>query len=414
MELWMVEETFLRTYLTNRQKFSMNGLTDGSILAKATIGKSIVAHDGDGHPHIYIDGILTPNGPDIIDMIMGIDGTSYSNIISELYDADEQLTDRNAPIFLHINSPGGSVTGAEATAYAVSDVASRRPVIAVNKGLMASAAMWIGASATRVLSLGRSTRTGSIGAIATAVKVDSDDVKIYDFVNPESPDKAPDPSTEEGAQVYINTVSDIYRIFRDDLVAGRDGRTSVEKIEALRGAAVTAEKALEAGLIDSIITDSKQINYTLAGSAGEDGSVPAGAQDREDNMNLSEFLKEHPAAMAELEARISRARSEGEKAAVDRHAEVVAKIKPIMDGAYPERVKTACADAISGTRSVESVLDLVAIFDEIKATSQSRASDEEQDEMPEIPSVGPEVKTRVDEAVKRDTEWNKAINGLLG
>ena len=84
-----------------------------------------------------------------------------------------------------------------------------------------------------------------------------------------------------------------------------------------------------------------------------------------------------------------------------------------MDGEYPERVKTACADAISGTRSVESVLDLVAIFDEIKAAHQGKASDDEQDEMPETPSAGPEVKPKADDAMKRDAEWNKAINGLL-
>jgi hypothetical protein len=268
----------------------------------------------------------------------------------------------------------------------------------------------------KIESRGRSTLTGSVGAIMTTVEYDIDGINIYNFVNPESPHKAPDPSTEEGAQVFVDMVSSMYRVFRDDLVSGRAGRTTVDKVESLKGAVVTADEAIKVGLIDGI-TGGAVTNNTPAIAAGnEDGSVEVSAQDRdrEDIMNLSEFLKENPAAKSEMDALISQARSEGEQAARESHANTVAKLKPFMDGDYPERVKTACADAVVGTRSVESVLDLVAIFDEIKAQKEGADSDAEQDEIPDTPASGPEVKTKSDYDASRDAEWNKTIIGLLG
>lgn len=409
----MMEESLLRTYLTNRQKFDASILASADITQFASGDTDILAYSGE-HANISVQGILTPDGPDLIDRIVGNKGTSYKAIISALYEADEELDSKDSAIFLQVNSPGGDINGAEATAAAVADVASRRPVIAVNGGIMASAALWISSGAHHIMSNGRSTLTGSIGAIATVVDHTGGDIKIHNFVNPESPNKAPDPSTDEGAQAYIDMVSGIYSIFRDDLISGRNGRTDVKRIESLRGAVVTAEKAMEVGLIDSIVNQGPHNLYTLAKGAGEDGSVSAETQRTEEEMNLKDLLKEHPEAKAELDAQVLQARSEGEKAAMDRQAKLVAQLKPFMDGQYPERVKTACADAISGIRSVDSVLDLIAIFDEIKASADAKNSDEEQEVMPETPSAGPEIKTRVDDAVSRDAQWNESIKALLG
>lgn len=411
----MMEEIPLRTYLTARARVDFQAITAGTILENAFTAKEILSYDEDGEPHIRVDGILTPNGPDLIDTLMGSEGTSYKQIITSLYAASTELIDSGnsrGSIYLHVNSPGGTVNGAEAAAAVVANMARTHNVVAINEGVMASAALWLGSGATEITSRGRSTLTGSVGALATAVEYNNDSVKLYHFTNPESPNKVPDPSTEEGAQVFIDRVSGIYSIFRDDLIAGRNGRTTVEKVESLKGALVTAQQAMEVGLIDRII-DERVSSYTPA-VAGQDGIAAGAAEDREENMNLSEFLKEHPEAQAELDAKISQARAEGEQAATDRHNAVVAKLKPIMDGGYPERVKTACADAISGTRSVDSVLDLVAIFDEIRAKDETNKSDDELEDMPDTPSSGPAIVTKADQAIKRDAAWNEAINGLLG
>lgn len=403
----------LKAYLTTRATIREPDLrTEGFLDMVKGDGEAILTFDDAGVAHISVEGVLTPNGPDFIDRLFGQVGTSYKQIISSLYDADEAIDDPRIPIILHVNSPGGTVNCAEATAAAVADVVKHRPVIAVNEGLMVSAAMWISSGATEIVTMGRSPLTGSVGVLATVVEFKSDNIEIHNFTNPESPDKVPDPSTREGAKVYENRVAGIYSVFIDDLVAGRAGRTTAAKVESLKGAVVTARDAIEAGLVDRIVDGNTDL-YTPA-KAGIGDGIAVEARDREEKMNLSEFLNEHPEAKAELDARISKARSEGEKAAGARHAEIVAKVKPFMDGNYPERVKAACAAAISGERSVESVLDLVAIFDEIKASNAGDASDEEQEEMPDTPSAGPEIKTEADAAVKRDASWNEAINGLLG
>lgn len=396
----------LRAYLTARARLDVSSIGATSALELLTSGHDILTYDGNGVAHVDVEGILTPNGPDLIDMLMGQGGTGYRNIMSSLEQAHEEYLasgDRDTPIVMHVNSPGGMLNGAEATAAMVSHIASQRPVIAINEGVMASAAYWIASGATDIAARGMSPLTGSIGAIQTVVEANSDDITIHTFVNPESPDKAPNPSTDEGAKVYQDRLSDVYSVFKSDILAGRGSATTEEKIAGLKGAVVTSEKALEAGLIDRVFTISDSV-FTPA-VAGED---------REENMNLSELLQEHTGAKAELDALISQARSEGEQAATDRHTAIVAKLKPIMDGGYPERVKTACADAIAGTRSVDSVLDLVAIFDEIKASKESVDSNEEQEDMPDTPSTGPEIKTIADEATKRDAEWNTAIKAMLG
>ena len=412
----MMEEKALQTYLKTRATHSSSAIRSEGLLSLLAKQDNILSYDDDGAAHITIDGILTPNGPDIIDRLYGVEGTSYKGIITSLQEADAEMDNPKTPIYMHVNSPGGMVFGAEATAATVVSVAGHRPVVAINEGLMASAALWISSGATRIESRGRSTLTGSVGAIMTTVEYDIDGINIYNFVNPESPHKAPDPSTEEGAQVFVDMVSSMYAVFRDDLVAGRAGRTTIEKVESLKGAVVTANEAIKVGLMDGITGGAVKDNTPAIAAGNEDGSVEVSAQDRdrEEIMNLSEFLKENPAAKSEMDALISQARSEGEQAARESHANTVAKLKPIMDGEYPERVKTACADAVAGTRSVESVFDLVAIFDEIKAQKEGADSDAEQEDMPDTPASGPEVKTKADESMARDAEWNKTIMGLLG
>jgi len=411
-----MEEITLRTYLKTRAQISSAGIHAESLLPLLAKDEDILSYDDDGAAHISVEGILTPNGPDAIDRLFGAEGTSYKKIITSLLEADAEMEDVRKPIYMHVNSPGGMVFGAEATAATVASIAGHRPIVAINEGLMASAALWISSGATRIESRGRSTLTGSVGAIITTVEYDIDGINVYNFVNPESPNKAPDPSTEEGAQVYVDMVSSIYSVFRDDLVNGRAGRTTIDKIESLKGSVVTADDAIRVGLMDGITGGAVKDNTPAIAAGIEDGSAEVSAQDRdrEDIMNLSEFLKENPAAKTEMDALISQARSEGEQAARESHANTVAKLKPFMDGSYPERVKTACADAISGSRSVESVLDLVAIFDEIKAQKEGADSDVEQDEMPDTPASGPELKRDADQAAARDAEWNKSIISLLG
>lgn len=412
----MMELAALQEYLTSRTKIDLSDIkVDAGILEKLGMSSDVLTYGEDGAAHIRMEGPLTPNGPDLLDVIMGVGGTSYKSVIEAVQKAEARFADEEdaaTPIYLHVNSPGGLVSGAEATAAAVASAAAKRPLIAINEGALASAALWVASGATEIRSAGRSTWTGSVGAVMTVEKPDTGELKVFDFVNPESVDKVPDPETDAGAAVYEERVRAMYTIFRDDLLAGRGDRTTKEKVEALKGTVVTAPDAIKAGLIDSIIGNAVDIERTPVAIAGNmDGVSGDSETGREENMNLKECLAKYPALKAEIDALALQARSEGKAEALTEQSEIVAKLKPFMEGdTYPKRVQVACAGAIAGTRSVDSVLDLVAIFDEIKGQEEAEASAEEEEEIPGVPSATP-----VENAPKAaDDGWNDSIKALMG
>jgi len=66
-------------------------------------------------------------------------------------------------IILYIDSPGGTVDGTQAFADKVK--ACKTPVVTFIDGLMASAALWIGSSASRIIAQNSTTEIGSIGVM---------------------------------------------------------------------------------------------------------------------------------------------------------------------------------------------------------------------------------------------------------
>jgi signal peptide peptidase SppA len=66
-------------------------------------------------------------------------------------------------IILYIDSPGGTVDGTQAFADKVKSC--KTPVVTFVDGLMASAALWIGSSASRVIAQNSTTEIGSIGVM---------------------------------------------------------------------------------------------------------------------------------------------------------------------------------------------------------------------------------------------------------
>lgn len=83
---------------------------------------------------------------------------SIGEIIKE---ADK--SDNISGIILKIDSPGGTVDGTVALAEIVKSVS--KPIIAFADGLMASAALWIAASADEIIAADNKTQIGSIGVI---------------------------------------------------------------------------------------------------------------------------------------------------------------------------------------------------------------------------------------------------------
>ena len=128
-------------------------------------------------------------------------------------------------ILLDINSPGGTVPGTKELADKVYALSKIKPMAAYADGLMASAAMWIGASTGRVFA----PVTASVGSVGV-IWVHTDFSKLnekwgisYSYITGGKlkaagyPDK---PLTDEEQEHFQKQVTQLHTIFKADVIRG--------------------------------------------------------------------------------------------------------------------------------------------------------------------------------------------------
>jgi ClpP class serine protease len=395
MTIWLAKKEWLREYGAHRLR-----VLSGEYSQKYEAGlfdqlkaqrEPILSIDGN-KATIKITGPTTEAGPDFWDLLFGYGGVAYSEIQEALLDADAKL-DADGDIKMLVNTPGGEASGVEFTHDVVKDVASRRTVTTQAVSLMASAGIWYTAPSTRIESEGKSTIIGSVG-VATQVTdwseyYESHGVYVHNLTNTESPDKRPDMSTEKGRGVIVEELNQIYKVFIESVVEGRGDATTKEKIESLRGAVVTGEKALEIGFVDAI---SNNIDKSDSNKVQKKNSPPqkAAGIEKGKTMDLNEFLSTNPAAKREVDAMIADAKAEGKTEARDAIKKAADVVLPIVKSdAYPAKFTEAGIGVLAGTRSLQSFEDFVALFDMDKEGDKSAKAKEEADKVEPTPSVDP-------------------------
>jgi len=179
-------------------------------------------------------------------------------------DGNAQIEDINklatnssvAAVMLHLDTPGGQVTGGEGISAAVRDLAAKKPVVVVMDGTAASAGYMIAVAAPHIVAR-ESTITGSIGVIMENFNVGGLLEKLGVTMDPlvsgplkgqPSLDK---PMTPEARAVLQAMIGDLFDQFVDLVAAGRHMDTA--RVRALAdGRAYTGRQALKLGLIDQI------------------------------------------------------------------------------------------------------------------------------------------------------------------
>jgi len=159
-------------------------------------------------------------------------------------------------MIVSIDSPGGSVSGGEALYRAISDVAAKKPVVAVMGGLAASAGYMIAMPANRIFA-SESTITGSIGVLMETGEVSGLLGKLG--ITAEALTSGPlkdqpsftRPLTPEGREALHGIVMDLYDQFVGMVAAGRHMDPGAVRTLA-DGRAYTGRQALKLGLIDAI------------------------------------------------------------------------------------------------------------------------------------------------------------------
>ncbi len=216
-------------------------------------------------------------------------GTSTEAILQDLRSA---LADGNVTgILLHINSPGGAVSGVKEAADIIAQAAKSKPMVAFVDGLGASAAYWLAAGAGKIYS----TETSFVGSIGVyTVLVDSSKqaetegrkikkVASGPYKGAGVPGTAITAEQEQATQIVVDQLAGMFfaavgaarKLTGDALAAVTDGRAHL------------AKDAMRLGLTDGI-RSFDQVLGELAGANKPTPRMPrASTQTTESSMRLT-------------------------------------------------------------------------------------------------------------------------------
>lgn len=297
-EYYLMKHKFLSTYLNRRAEAERKGLhakdEPKAVHSLEEQYSSVLKVSGDSAT-VNVTGPLSEEGPDFWDIYLGYGGTSYANIRRAVMEASSV----SGPIYLNINSPGGTISGLDETYRAIREVAKNKEVIAINSGLVASAAMWLAAGSSKLVARTETAMTGSIGVAvatmdATAYYADMG-IEIIELTNDESPDKRPNLATEAGKGVVTEELNQIYSVFEKRVI---DFGVSKKNIRSLKGAVTIADKAIDLGLMHGFLDGD-----TPTSSVSKDSGDTKENESNKDNvtttkevpkMDLAKLKAEHP------------------------------------------------------------------------------------------------------------------------
>lgn len=196
-------------------------------------------------------------------------------------------------VLLNINSPGGVVSGTKELADRIAEVARHKPMAAYANGLMASAALWLGAVTGRVLAPLTAT-VGSIGVIW----VHADWSKFYEdfgvsisYVTAGKWKAAGNdaaPLSDDERAYFERQLSQIHEIFKAD--ASRGLGITAPAASWAEGQTMLAAEAQKLGLVSQIVRDLDSAITLLS---------------REATMDKATLAAAHPELLAQITAEAS-------------------------------------------------------------------------------------------------------------
>lgn len=182
-------------------------------------------------------------------------GTSTFDLIQAV--RDQRLNKDTTGIVLHVDSPGGEVTGMEELAEEIRRAAQAKPVIAVVDGLAASAAYSATSQASEIWA-SPSSEVGSIGVFA--VHFDESGALERRGVKPtiisagkfKTEANPFEPLADSARAEMKRRVDEVYAQFVRDVARGRRVSDSQVRENYGQGRVVTAAQAQRRGMIDQV------------------------------------------------------------------------------------------------------------------------------------------------------------------
>lgn len=186
-------------------------------------------------------------------------GTSAERIGRQLRDALED--DRVHTIFLHIESPGGSISGISDLAHEIRAAGERKPVIAFADDQATSAAYWLGSQAERFYG-SDAAAAGGIGVYTvladTSRRAEAAGIRLH-LVRSGDQKGVGEPGLpiDSADLAKIQRRVDAYvGVFREAVARGRGPRGMTgEQLDAVAdGRVLIGREAVAAGLLDGVMT----------------------------------------------------------------------------------------------------------------------------------------------------------------
>ena len=215
-----------------------------------------VSNSGGGIAVLPLYGIVTQRG-NMVDDVSG-PGTASTQQFSNLLRAALQ-DETVSQILIDIDSPGGSVYGVAELADEIVSARAQKPVLAIANSLAASAAYWIGCSASEFYV----TPGGEVGSIGVW-QAHQDYSKAMDEAGVKTTlisagkfkvEGNPYAPLDEAAQGFMQSrVDDYYAAFTKAVAKGRGVPISQVRDGMGQGRVLGADAALASSMVDGIAT----------------------------------------------------------------------------------------------------------------------------------------------------------------
>jgi len=268
----------------------------------------------DGVAIISIEGVVAKK----MNMFSQISGGASSQL------ARQSLLDaKNDPavhsIIQYIDSPGGTVDGTQSYSDTVFASREAKPIVTLGSGTMASAAYWFGSAASAVYIADGTTSVGSIGIVGAHKDISAAEaargVKTTELTAGKFKRVASQyaPLSEDGRQSIQEQLDYMYSMFVGDVAKYRGVSADVVLRDMAEGRMFTGQQALDAGLVDGIMSldalveklnqdrgaSGRAVTPHRAGPArtASPTIIPKGSSVKKD-----EIEAQHPALAAELRA----------------------------------------------------------------------------------------------------------------
>ena len=238
---------------------------DADKVAREARRQTATAVSGGGIAVLPLYGVVTQRG-NMVDDVSGPGSVSTQKFATALRQAlaDESVSQ----ILIDIDSPGGSVYGVAELADEIVAARAQKPIIAIANSLAASAAYWIGCSASEFYV----TPGGEVGSIGVwQAHFDYSQALAAEGVTPTlisagkyKVEGNPYAPLDPEAQAFMQSrVDDYFLAFTKGVAKGRGAPIAQVRNGMGQGRVLGAEVAIEQNMVDGIVTFDDTIRRML-------------------------------------------------------------------------------------------------------------------------------------------------------